>query len=37
MPIHDDLGTRMKTYYEGIPQLKGDGRRYLDELIMVGE
>lgn len=22
MPIHDDLGTRMKTYYEGIPQTK---------------
>lgn len=22
MPIHDDLGTRMKTYYEGIPQIK---------------
>ena len=22
MPVHDDLGTRMKTYYEGIPQTK---------------
>ena len=22
MPIHDDLGTRMKTYYEAIPQTK---------------
>ena len=22
MPVHDDLGTRMKTYYEGIPKTK---------------
>ena len=22
MPVHDDLGNRMKTYYEGIPQTK---------------
>lgn len=22
MPVHDELGTRMKTYYEGIPQTK---------------
>lgn len=22
MPVHDDLGTRMKTYYEGIPRTK---------------
>ena len=22
MPVHDDLGTRMKTYYEGIPRIK---------------
>lgn len=36
MPIHNNLGTRMKTYYEGIPHLKSDGH-YFDELIMVGE
>ena len=22
MPVHDDLGTRMKTYYEQIPKTK---------------
>ena len=22
MPLHDDLGTRMKTYYEQIPKIK---------------
>ena len=33
MPVHDELGITMKTFYEQIPQFKGEGREYIEKLI----
>ena len=47
MPVNDELGTRMKEFYEGVPKtrlvrrmpvaIRLDGRRYIDKLIYIGE
>lgn len=37
MAVRDELGNRMKEYYENIPIFKGEGRKYIDDLVFVGE
>ncbi len=37
MKLRDDLGTRMKAFYEEIPIFKGENREYIEKLVYVGE